>query len=81
MSRILHQGVYNHTNKQINRRKAVYLFIGRGERIRTFDPYNPIVVRYQTAPRPDSEPARDNLVKAAACYMKRGIGKRVTDFV
>jgi hypothetical protein len=29
--------------------------IGRGERIRTFDPYNPIVVRYQAAPRPDSD--------------------------
>ena len=29
-------------------------YIGRGERIRTFDPYNPIVVRYQAAPRPDS---------------------------
>ena len=26
---------------------------GRGERIRTSDPYNPIVVRYQAAPRPD----------------------------
>lgn len=25
---------------------------GRGERIRTSDPHNPIVVRYQAAPRP-----------------------------
>ena len=29
------------------------VFIGRGERIRTFDPHNPIVVRYQAALRPD----------------------------
>ena len=27
--------------------------IGRGERIRTSDPHNPIVVRYQAALRPD----------------------------
>jgi hypothetical protein len=33
--------------------------IGRGERIRTFDPYNPIVVRYQAAPRPDFGLPRD----------------------
>ena len=26
---------------------------GRGERIRTSDPHNPIVVRYQAALRPD----------------------------
>ncbi len=29
---------------------------GRGERIRTSDPCNPIAVRYQTAPRPDIKP-------------------------
>ena len=27
--------------------------IGRGEKIRTSDPHNPIVVRYQAALRPD----------------------------
>ncbi len=31
--------------------------IGRGERIRTSDPRNPIAVRYQTALRPDQNPA------------------------
>ena len=36
---------------------VVALFItGRGERIRTSDPCNPIAVRYQTAPRPDIKP-------------------------
>ena len=29
---------------------------GRGERIRTSDPHNPIVVRYQAALRPDRHP-------------------------
>lgn len=51
-------------------------YIGRGERIRTFDPYNPIVVRYQAAPRPDSVLTCDYAGKAAAWYMKRGCGKR-----
>ncbi len=36
-----------------NRPKAV-LLSGRGGEIRTRDPCNPIAVRYQTAPRPDS---------------------------
>jgi hypothetical protein len=38
---------------------------GRGERIRTSDPCNPIAVRYQTAPRPDyfwkTQPTNSNL--------------------
>ena len=29
--------------------------IGRGERIRTFDPLHPMQVRYQAALRPDRE--------------------------
>ena len=34
--------------------KAIFfVLIGRSERIRTSDPYNPIVVRYQAAPRSD----------------------------
>ena len=32
-------------------RENVTDVIGRNERIRTSDPYNPIVVRYQAAPR------------------------------
>ena len=52
------------------------LSIGRGERIRTFDPYNPIVVRYQTAPRPDTLLPVSISQEAAAWYMKRGWGKR-----
>ncbi len=31
----------------------VLVLIGRGEKIRTSDPHNPIVVRYQAALRPD----------------------------
>ena len=33
--------------------KGGFFVDGRGERIRTSDPCNPIAVRYQTAPRPD----------------------------
>ena len=41
---------------------------GRGERIRTSDPHNPIVVRYQAALRPDrvladlEDPSTENLL-------------------
>ena len=31
----------------------IFLIVGRGEKIRTSDPHNPIVVRYQAALRPD----------------------------
>ena len=34
-------------------------YIGRGEKIRTSDPHNPIVVRYQAALRPDRVPKRN----------------------
>ena len=34
-------------------RGARAALVGRGERIRTSDPHNPIVVRYQAALRPD----------------------------
>ena len=34
-------------------RAASFSLIGRGEKIRTSDPHNPIVVRYQAALRPD----------------------------
>ena len=34
--------------------KTRQIKIGRGERIWTFDPHNPIVVRYQAALRPDT---------------------------
>ena len=38
-------------------REAYFFRInGRGERIRTSDPHNPIVVRYQAALRPDRHP-------------------------
>ena len=33
-------------------------YFGPGEMIRTSDPYNPIVVRYQTAPRPEDTTAK-----------------------
>ncbi len=33
--------------------EVLRLINGRGERIRTSDPHNPIVVRYQAALRPD----------------------------
>ncbi len=38
--------INNHQKPETNNQ------IGRGERIRTSDPCNPIAVRYQTAPRP-----------------------------
>ena len=37
-------------------RAAFSIKNGRGERIRTSDPHNPIVVRYQAALRPDRHP-------------------------
>ena len=42
------------TRKEKSRQLAAFLLTdGRGERIRTSDPYNPIVVRYQAALRSD----------------------------
>ena len=49
-------------------RAASFLTSGRGERIRTSDPHNPIVVRYQAALRPDrvladlEDPPTENLL-------------------
>ena len=37
--------------------RPFFFLDGRGERIRTSDPHNPIVVRYQTALRPDRREA------------------------
>ena len=53
--------------------------IGRGEKIRTSDPHNPIVVRYQAALRPDRvlEPramARD--CRAAIIPAMQRLGKK-----
>ena len=55
------------------------LLIGRGEKIRTSDPHNPIVVRYQAALRPDRvlEPratARD--CRAAIIPAMQRLGKK-----
>ena len=38
------------------RRGHIFCLIGRGGEIRTPDPHNPIVVRYQAALRPDRHP-------------------------
>ncbi len=37
-------------------RGPIFCLIGRGGEIRTPDPHNPIVVRYQAALRPDRHP-------------------------
>ena len=49
--------------------------IGRGERIRTSDPHNPIVVRYQTALRPDRTQRAD---AAAKCTRTDSHGRNDT---
>ena len=48
-----------------NRQTLQLLKTGRGERIRTSDPHNPIVVRYQAAPRP----ARARILTQARGYL------------
>ncbi len=44
-------------------------FIGRSERIRTFDPHNPIVVRYQAALRS----ARARILGVEAKYVNADV--------
>ena len=56
-----------------------YLKNGRGEKIRTSDPHNPIVVRYQAALRPDRvlEPRATTLnYRAAIIPATQTLGKK-----
>ena len=52
--------------------------IGRGERIRTSDPHNPIVVRYQAALRPDrcAEVPETHRCRAAMIRAAGELGKK-----
>ena len=54
------------------------MLIGRGEKIRTSDPHNPIVVRYQAAPRPDRVSFADNEARAAIILAALGREKSFT---
>ena len=51
-SDVIYEGFQGIQRFLIRKKRSVKL-IGRGEKIRTSDPYNPIVVRYQAALRPD----------------------------
>ena len=51
--RLFQGGTTNKKDQQLQQAIGLFLYFGRCERIRTFDPLHPMQVRYQAAPHTD----------------------------